>query len=971
MIKRLLSSALTLALVLGSVATLVGGLPAQAATMNTYIKGSGPTVYWYASNGRRYVFPNGQTFQSWQTASSPAVATIGDVELYTIPIGGNMTYRPGSRLVKITTDPKVYAVARYGVLRWVTSETVAQALYGQNWAQMVDDLPDEFFANYTIGAPINSAADYNASNQYNAVVNPGDNISTQASIGNGNGSQSDQVVPGMWVAMTASREVVPAADSNREVMVTATLMYPSVPVDQLRIRIYDRDPDGSGLGTLLRTCEGSVACSQTAVLPLQTGTYSRRYVGNITNRLTGQLIANDSSFYVQAQGSGNTTQTNPTETVLPYGPYTCIPGYVWREAIPDDYVCVTPDVRAQGWADNAQAAARVSQTDHTYGPDTCIMGYVWRGITSTDHVCVLSRDQMLYDNSQAMARRVSSRGPTAMNPNGSIVLSLDRSTINSTQSDRTATFSASVSNLQFFPVDQVRIRFVNENTETVSQSCDGVLTCTFSYTVGLNTPSMTVRYRAELFNRATNVMVATPSRKTLTVVASQQTTPPVMNDGRLDVDHTTIMSGQMTALAFTAPSGIATDHVYVEFFKDNMVPMVWSCAGVRTCNGSAANWSNGYPTTRYRAVVYDRAPGQSGQGTYVTTIYSPVITFTSYDVCPSTICTYAITPGPLAPVNNPAPAFQVTSVSSALDQAQPNRCNEGFGVIGTITANGPGTVSYKWERSDGALPPTQTVTFAQAGTKTVTGSWFLSGTYSGWLQLHVIAPNEMNSNQTAIVSQCPVVQPAFQVTSVSSALDQSKANRCNEGFGVIGTINTNGAGTVQYQWERSDGAIAPIKSVTFAQAGTQTVSETWSLSGDYAGWMRLKIISPTVDLRSNQTAMVSQCVAPTPTPAPTPSPTLSGSIYTSTDPGVARAGSMVRVDANLSLQNSNGPVRVEIYNQDGQGIKTCWNMSTSGFCQAYQAMIPATAQGTYQFYSQAIDGSGAVLRSNWFPVRIQ
>ena len=99
--------------------------------------------------------------------------------------------------------------------------------------------------------------------------------------------------------------------------------------------------------------------------------------------------------------------------------------------------------------------------------------------------------------------------------------------------------------------------------------------------------------------------------------------------------------------------------------------------------------------------------------------------------------------------------------------------------------------------------------------------------------------------------------------------------------------------------------------------------------------------------------------------------TLAGSIYTSTDLGEARAGSIVRVDANLNLQNANGPVRVEIYNQDGQGIKTCWNMSMSGFCQAYQAMIPAHAQGTYKFYSQAIDSNGAMLQSNWFPVRIQ
>src|SRR3989339_1221602 len=131
MMKRFFSSLVLLSLSLGSVATfLAGSLPAQAAPLSAYIKGSGPTVYWHASNGRRYVLPNARTFQSWQTSPPQTVTTIGDVELYTLPIGGNVTYRPGSRLVKITTDPKVYAVARYGVLRWVTSEAAAQALYG-------------------------------------------------------------------------------------------------------------------------------------------------------------------------------------------------------------------------------------------------------------------------------------------------------------------------------------------------------------------------------------------------------------------------------------------------------------------------------------------------------------------------------------------------------------------------------------------------------------------------------------------------------------------------------------------------------------------------------------------------------------------------------------------------------------------------------------------------------------------------
>jgi uncharacterized protein YkwD len=63
-------------------------------------------------------------------------------------------------MVKIQSDPKLYAVTRGGVLRWVASETVATQLYGQYWNQAVDDVPDSFFVNYSIGDPITGTDDF-------------------------------------------------------------------------------------------------------------------------------------------------------------------------------------------------------------------------------------------------------------------------------------------------------------------------------------------------------------------------------------------------------------------------------------------------------------------------------------------------------------------------------------------------------------------------------------------------------------------------------------------------------------------------------------------------------------------------------------------------------------------------------------------------------------------------------------------
>jgi hypothetical protein len=50
----------------------------------------------------------------------------------------------------------------------------------------------------------------------------------------------------------------------------------------------------------------------------------------------------------------------PSATAGEYGPDTCRQGFVWREAVPGDHVCVTPETRTQAWDDNAQAASRVA-----------------------------------------------------------------------------------------------------------------------------------------------------------------------------------------------------------------------------------------------------------------------------------------------------------------------------------------------------------------------------------------------------------------------------------------------------------------------------------------------------------------------------------------------------------------------------------------------------------------------------------
>lgn len=136
------------------------------------IKASQPAVYYLAGDGKRYVFPNERAYKTW-FADFSRVTTVTDAELATIPIGSNVTYRPGVKLVKVQTDPKVYAVAGGGTLRWLQTEDVAVALYGAAWAANVDDVPDAFFVNYAVGAPIAVSADFSPSAARDAATTIG------------------------------------------------------------------------------------------------------------------------------------------------------------------------------------------------------------------------------------------------------------------------------------------------------------------------------------------------------------------------------------------------------------------------------------------------------------------------------------------------------------------------------------------------------------------------------------------------------------------------------------------------------------------------------------------------------------------------------------------------------------------------------------------------------------------------------
>ena len=123
------------------------------------------------------------------------------------------------------------------------------------------------------------------------------------------------------------------------------------------------------------------------------------------------------------------------------------------------------------------------------------------------------------------------------------------------------------------------------------------------------------------------------------------------------------------------------------------------------------------------------------------------------------------TPTPIpTPIPLPIPSitvpFAVVGLTAQVDApSYTGLCPKTFNFIGTITTNGPGTVTYRWERSDGATDPVQSATFSAAALQTVTTSWLhitkLNGaTFKGWERLHVLTPNDSLSNQASFTLTC-------------------------------------------------------------------------------------------------------------------------------------------------------------------------------------------------------------------------
>lgn len=114
------------------------------------------TLYYVDDDSTRRPFRNEKIFLTWFDASQP-ITILSSAQMASVPLGREMTVRPGTVLVKVPYEATVYAVVPEGpALRALPSETRAEQLYGPDWATMVIDISDTERVDYILGSPLGS-----------------------------------------------------------------------------------------------------------------------------------------------------------------------------------------------------------------------------------------------------------------------------------------------------------------------------------------------------------------------------------------------------------------------------------------------------------------------------------------------------------------------------------------------------------------------------------------------------------------------------------------------------------------------------------------------------------------------------------------------------------------------------------------------------------------------------------------------
>lgn len=118
-------------------------------------------IYYIANDGKKYYFPNVQTYKTWYT-NFRDVRKISVDELKKIATGSiPVTARPGLKLLKFKDSAAVYAISSGAVIHPLSNPDTAAQLYGREWRKFIIHLPKNDAQSYVLGDIIkNNNTDY-------------------------------------------------------------------------------------------------------------------------------------------------------------------------------------------------------------------------------------------------------------------------------------------------------------------------------------------------------------------------------------------------------------------------------------------------------------------------------------------------------------------------------------------------------------------------------------------------------------------------------------------------------------------------------------------------------------------------------------------------------------------------------------------------------------------------------------------
>jgi len=159
----------------GDINPSAGSLIKTVCTVNASVNDPCRAVYFYATDGKRHAFPNDKIFFTW-FENFDSVKEVSASFLSLLTLGKNVTYHPGTKMVKFQSVPTVYAVSKKGTLRAIDSEQIAAQLYGSDWNKKIDDISDAFVGNYSFGTKIMQFSDYDVVREKSSVSGLNENF---------------------------------------------------------------------------------------------------------------------------------------------------------------------------------------------------------------------------------------------------------------------------------------------------------------------------------------------------------------------------------------------------------------------------------------------------------------------------------------------------------------------------------------------------------------------------------------------------------------------------------------------------------------------------------------------------------------------------------------------------------------------------------------------------------------------------